>query len=181
MRLSLLHENEHDPPWGWRLEPDGLWHREDHEPIELLHNAEQALLKFTINEVTPGIVGYKICGEHSEPGQAVVGYVLAGDQDAKFVDFHHSGSYGGDWLLKVALPEAGQRSTRDQYVWEWGSRTCYPAGNPGLNATSDPVKPGDEILMLVPSVVIDCYKLTKSDGGQQKWRNNSGDEMVTRG
>ena len=185
MRLRLIHESVHDdgPTWGWSLGDDGLWHKDGEEPIELLHDAEHALQKFVPSTISPDIVGYKICGQHLTKGQDVYGYVLAGLRDSELVDFYDSGSYGGNWLLVVKLPKLGQRSTQQRSVSEWGNPARYPAGNPGLTATSVNVKPGDEILLLVPGIVIECYQhqgRSHDEVGVSLWRSDDGKAIRTK-
>lgn len=142
---------------------------------ETFHDAEQAVLKLEVRDLPPGMVGFKMSSQPAT-GHITPNYVVAGMEGSGVVDYTHVGCFGGDYLLKVEIPvRPGEKTEADQDVMEWGSWCTYFAGNPVASATTRPVEPGSEVLILVPTKVLDVYKWA----GGNVYRNESGETIKT--
>lgn len=132
----------------------------DPEPVEMLHDAEQAYQKWEVTKIPSGLVGWKLSSDPTTPGRKITPfYVLVWHEHTGGIDFSESGFYGGDYLLKVEIPCLPGIKTKKQFtVTEWGSPSRYFPGNPVVTATEPILKQGCEALIMTPTKVIDIYK-----------------------
>ena len=138
---------------------------ENTEPTELdpqdWSDAEHAYVKYEVLSLPQGIVGYKFSSYLQPPAIGSLirpNYVVAMKENSDVVDYSDVGCFAGDHLIKLAIPLLpGETTKEDILVDEWGSQSTYYAGNPVVQATSPNVSNGDEVLILVPTEVLDVY------------------------
>jgi len=140
------------------------------------HDCEQAYYKYEVLSLPSGFVGYKFSDSMLEVGSSTMPkYVVAMDENSNIVDYSDVGNFQSDYLIKVRIPVLpGRKTTHDINVMEWYSQCTYFAGNPLVQATSERIKNGDEVLILTDTEVLDIYKWDLDSDGLNGYVNHDG-------
>ena len=109
-----------------------------------------------VKTIPPNFCAYKLINNTDvKIGQKIIpGYVTSLPIGKNKLN---GGIGGGAALIKVILPDPNERSTTEFTATEYGKNGTYYAGNPAIIGYNDTIIPNEEIVILVPVLIVDIF------------------------